>query len=80
MRISSEAALIDAQIRQKHNDENITTDLRRELVEAISTRKITSAILIARQLAPKLGYKDHLQLLNELGLSQREIDRVIQKN
>jgi hypothetical protein len=72
--INNEPALIDAQNRQKQTDENIITNLRRELIEAISAKKISSGILIARQLAPKLGYKDHFQLLNELGLSRIEIE------
>jgi hypothetical protein len=54
--------------------------LRKELIEAISTRNIPSAILIAKQLAPKLSYTDHWQLLAELGLNRSTIDRLLQSS
>jgi hypothetical protein len=74
-RISSEPARLDAQLRQKNSNEENITALRRELVSAIENKKIASAILISKQLAPKLGYQDHWQLLAELGLGKTMIEQ-----
>jgi hypothetical protein len=68
------------QIRQKRSEEDATSTLRKELIEAISTRNIHNAILIAKQLAPKLSYTDHWQLLAELGLNRSTIDRLLQQS
>jgi hypothetical protein len=80
MKVSTQAALLDVQIRQKRSEEDTTSTLRKELIEAISTRNIPSAILIAKQLAPKLSYTDHWQLLAELGLNRSTIDRLLQQS
>jgi hypothetical protein len=80
MKLSTQAALLDVQIRQKRAEEDGISTLRKELIEAISTRNIPSAILIAKQLAPKLSYTDHWQLLTELGLNRSTIDRLLQSS
>jgi hypothetical protein len=80
MKLSTQAALLDVQIRQKRSEEDTTSNLRKELIEAISTRNIHNAILIAKQLAPKLSYTDHWQLLTELGLNRSTIDRLLQQS
>lgn len=74
-RISNEPARLDAQLRQRNSTEESINALRRELVSAIENKKIASAILISKQLAPKLGYQDHWQLLAELGLSKTVIEQ-----
>jgi hypothetical protein len=79
-KLSTQASLLDVQIRQKRTEEDITSALRKELVEAISNRQIPSAILIAKQLAPKLGYTDCWQLLADLGLNHAAIDRFSNKD
>jgi hypothetical protein len=79
-KLSTQASLLDVQIRQKRTEEDMTSALRKELVEAISNRQIPSAILIAKQLSPKLGYADHWQLLADLGLNRSAIDRLLQSS
>jgi hypothetical protein len=44
-----------------------TLSLSEKLAEAIEHQKYERATLLAMMLAPRLGYKDHLQLLRELG-------------
>ncbi len=80
VKLNTQASLLDVQIRQKRADEEAISALRKELIEAISKRQIPSAILIAKQLAPKLGYTDHWQLLAELGLHRTAIDRSLQSS
>lgn len=79
-RINSEPARLDAQLRQKNSSEENINALRRELVSAIDNKKINNAILISKQLAPKLGYQDHWQLLAELGLSRPAIEQLLKSS
>ena len=78
-RIGNQANILDVQNRQKRVEEDSINSLRRELNEAIATKKIHSMLLIAKQLAPKLGYKDHWELLAEHGLNRSKIDFLVQQ-
>lgn len=73
-KIGNQAAISEAQARQKRAEEDATNALRRELTQALSTQNIPHAILIAKQLAPKLGNADHWKLLDELGWSKSRIE------
>jgi hypothetical protein len=78
-RIGNQANIMDVQNRQKRAEEDSINSLRRELNEAIATKKIHSMLLISKQLAPKLGYKDHWELLAEHGLNRSKIDFLVQQ-
>lgn len=77
VRINNEPARKDAEIRQKRSEEESINSLRKELTEALASKNIANAILIARQLAPKLQYLNHWQLLAELGWQKEEIERTL---
>jgi hypothetical protein len=77
VRINNEPARKDAEIRQKRSEEESINFLRKELTEALTANNIPNAILIARQLAPKLKYLTHWQLLAELGWQKEDIDRAL---
>jgi hypothetical protein len=74
--INNQAAISDVQGKQKRLDEEATNAQRRELNQALSAQNISHAILIAKQLAPKLGYADHWKLLDELGWNKSRIEAV----
>jgi hypothetical protein len=72
--INNQAAISDVQGKQKRLEEEATNAQRRELNQALSAQNISHAILIAKQIAPKLGYADHLKLLDELGWNKSRIE------
>jgi hypothetical protein len=72
--INNQATISDVQGKHKRLDEEATNAQRRELNQALSNHNISHAILIAKQLAPKLGYADHWKLLDELGWNKSRIE------
>jgi hypothetical protein len=56
-----------AKVQSENLAQESTLSLTEKLAEAIEHQKYERATLLAMMLAPRLGYKDHLQLLRELG-------------